>query len=211
MRASAARKGDPASMSSTRAHPAHDDTAARAYAPDMPPESTYTSGPSFEALVRDLATDVWRLCRHLGDAGSAEDLTQETFLRVHSALPGFRGDASVRTWVFSIARRVCADHVRRQRKERALTEIATREQTLLTEPDSTNEVSLWDLVARLSPDRRAAFVLTQIFGLSYDEAARVCDCAIGTIRSRVSRARADLISAQAADGFHPRLRTGTRT
>jgi RNA polymerase sigma-70 factor (ECF subfamily) len=52
------------------------------------------------------------------------------------------------------------------------------------------------MVAELPPDRRSAFVLTQVFGLSYEEAAEVCACPVGTIRSRVSRARGTLISAQ---------------
>ncbi len=161
--------------------------------------------PSFEELVELFTPDVWLLCRHLGDQASAEDLTQETFLRVFKALPGFRGESSPRTWVLAIARRVCADHVQRQRRDRLLTALAAREAAHATTPaDPAGERALWDLVARLPQERRAAFVLTQVFGLTYQEAAEVCDCAIGTIRSRVGRARADLIRAQEATGSAPR-------
>jgi len=147
----------------------------------------------FEELVADLTADVWLLCRHLGDASVAEDLTQETFLRAYRSLPGFRGECAPRTWVFSIARRVCADHVQRARRDRRLTAMAALDRGQVTEADRSGEVALWALVDGLAPDRRAAFVLTQVFGLSYEETAAVCDCAVGTVRSRVARARADLV------------------
>jgi len=136
--------------------------------------------PDFDQLVGELSADVWLLCRHLGDQQSAEDLTQETFLRVYKSLPRYRGDASPRTWVFSIARRVCVE-----------LEAASPH----TSRDNTSELALWDLVDGLEPDRRAAFVLTQIFGLPYAEAAEICACPVGTIRSRVARSRSDLIQA----------------
>lgn len=152
----------------------------------------------FEGLVRSLQTDVYSLCRHLGSAQAAEDLTQETFLRVYRSLPGFRGESSTRTWVLSIARRVCADHVARLARERTLlrrVEVARRTGQVVS-ADTADVLSVWDLIERLSPERRAAFVTTQILGLSYDEAAVVCDCPVGTIRSRVARARSELIGAQ---------------
>jgi RNA polymerase sigma-70 factor, ECF subfamily len=59
--------------------------------------------------------------------------------------------------------------------------------------DPSGDVTMADLVGQLEGDRRAAFVLTQVLGLSYAEAARVCDCPTGTIRSRVARARSELV------------------
>ena len=166
--------------------------------------------PPFEDLVRQLSSEVWLLCRHLGDRESAEDLTQETFLRVHTALPGFRGEASPRTWVFAIARRVCADHVRRQRRDRALLAKTAQDAAPGAHPDPAGAVTLWGLVADLSAERRTAFVLTQVFGLAYEEAATVCECPIGTIRSRVARARADLIAASdpTTNGYPERAALG---
>lgn len=64
----------------------------------------------------------------------------------------------------------------------------------MTVPDAAGEVAVADLLARLDPDRRAAFVLTQVIGLPYAEAAAVCECPVGTIRSRVARARENLIA-----------------
>lgn len=157
-----------------------------------------------ESVVRESYRDAWLLCRHLSDAQSADDLTQETFLRVQKALPGFRSDASVKTWVLSIARRTCADAIRRQNREHRKTsrlrdELWAGGATHV--PDVADSVSLWALVSQLEVERRAAFVLTQFFGLSYDEAAIVCDCPVGTIRSRIARARSDLIDAQAGDAL----------
>lgn len=144
-------------------------------------------------FVRATQVDVWRLCAHLGDPGETQDLAQETYLRAFRALPSFAGRATARTWLLSIARRVCADAVRqRQRRPRA-----DPTGTLPDVPaggDLGDGVALRRQVAALHPDRRDAFVLTQLVGLSYPEAAEVCGCPVGTIRSRVARAREDLVS-----------------
>jgi len=147
------------------------------------------------AFVRRTQPEVWRLCARLGDPDAVDDLTQEVYLRALPALAGFRGDASARTWLLQIARHVCADHVRRRTRRRALQERLTRraaaEEAVVD--DASGEVALDEAVALLTPDRRAAFVLTQVVGLSYAEAAEVCEVPVGTIRSRVARARADLL------------------
>jgi RNA polymerase sigma-70 factor (ECF subfamily) len=149
------------------------------------------------AFVRQTQADVWRLCARLGDAASADDLTQEVYLRALPSLERFRGDASVRTWLLQIARHVCADHVRAATRGRALRDRLAARQTsdagLLADP--TGAVELDAAVLELDPDRRAAFVLTQVIGLSYHEAAAVCEVPVGTIRSRVARARGDLLDA----------------
>ena len=144
-----------------------------------------------ERFVAVTAVDVWRLCAHLVDPDAADDLTQLTYERALGALPRFRGDASARTWLLTIARRVCADEirhrVRRRRAEKALHAVPPP-----TRADFTGHDALAALVRDLPGERREAFVLTQVVGLRYDEAATVLDCAVGTIRSRVARARAEL-------------------
>ena len=152
------------------------------------------------AFVRRTQPEVWRVCARLGDRADADDLTQEVYLRALPALARFRGDASARTWLLQIARHVCADHVRRSLAAAA--------------PCSTG----WCSGARSPGPRRpargrwiwrrrwprstrigaAAFVLTQVAGLSYAEAAEVCEVPVGTIRSRVARARGDLLDALTA-------------
>jgi RNA polymerase sigma-70 factor (ECF subfamily) len=145
------------------------------------------------SLVRAVQPDVWRLCAHLGDPDSADDLTQDVLVRAVGALPRFRAESSARTWVLAIARRACADDVRRRtRRRRALGRVGPDPEA---RPDHAGGVELDLLLAGLDPDRRAAFVLTQLIGLSYEAAADVCACPVGTIRSRVARARADLVQA----------------
>jgi RNA polymerase sigma-70 factor (ECF subfamily) len=140
-------------------------------------------------LVRATQPAVWRLCSVLGSPGTVDDLVQDTYLRALKALPTFRGDTLVQVWLLSIARRACADDVRRRQRARRLTDRLTRYVVPATVdmPDRLD-----DLVDDLQADRREAFILTQMLGLSYEEAAQVMDCPIGTIRSRVARARADL-------------------
>jgi RNA polymerase sigma-70 factor (ECF subfamily) len=145
-------------------------------------------------LVRRTQHAVWQVCAALGSEGEVEDLVQETYVRALGSLPSYRGDAPARVWLLSIARRVCADHVRRRQRRRRLLERVRRHAHVLDVP--APEV-VDDLLDVLDPDRHEAFVLTQLVGLSYEEAAEVVGCPIGTIRSRVARARADLLAALA--------------
>ena len=156
------------------------------------------------ALVRATQSDVWRLCAALGDRDSADDLTQETYLRAFGSLHRFEGRSSLRTWLLSIARRVCADAVRSRRRRRLTLVRDDADLEALSAAGQTGDAvddavargaGVTDLLARLDPDRREAFALTQLLGLSYADAAEVAGCPIGTIRSRVARARADLVDA----------------
>jgi len=142
-------------------------------------------------LVRRTQSTVWRACSALGTKGEEADLVQETYLRALRSLRTYRGDSSVTTWLLSIARHVCADDVRRRRRRRRLMDrltIQAREMHVPA-PEDFN-----DLLVRLDADRREALVLTQFVGLSYEEAAEILGCPVGTIRSRVSRARVELAS-----------------
>jgi RNA polymerase sigma-70 factor (ECF subfamily) len=137
-----------------------------------------------------------RMTRNPADA---EDLVQETYLRAIPALAHYRGDAPVMPWLLAIARRVCADHVRRQQRQRRLIDrlgsFAVRDNAAGDNGGGASDAGLRELLASLTPDRREAFVLTQELGMSYEEAALVVGCPVGTIRSRVSRARSDLLQA----------------
>jgi RNA polymerase sigma-70 factor (ECF subfamily) len=108
------------------------------------------------------------------------------------ALPGFRGQASGRTWLLAIARHAVTDSIRTVYRREGLRD---RIRPIPSESDPAEGVVMRAAVDDLEADRRAAFVLTQVLGLSYAEAAEVCEVAVGTIRSRVARARDDLITA----------------
>jgi RNA polymerase sigma-70 factor (ECF subfamily) len=148
------------------------------------------------AFVRRTQAEVWRFCAALVDPGAADDLTQETYLRAFKALPGFEGRSTVRTWLLGIARRACADHLRAVVRRRRLdARLAAQAWTDVPMPDPAGRLGTADLLRALSDERRTAFVLTQVVGLSYAEAAVVEEVPVGTIRSRVARARAELVAA----------------
>jgi RNA polymerase sigma-70 factor (ECF subfamily) len=153
---------------------------------------------ALDDFIRATQRDVSRAVAFLADPGSAEDLTQETYLRAIGALPRFAGRSSARTWLLSIARRVVVDQVRRN-QARPRTTAQVDLEGLLDSPRSAarfeDVVEVRLLLDGLDPDRRDALILTQVLGLSYDEAAEVCGCPLGTIRSRVARARDDLVAA----------------
>jgi len=154
-------------------------------------------------LVRQTQGDVWRLCAYLVDPAAADDLTQDTYLRAIGSLGKFRGDAPVRVWLLSIARRACAAEVAARSRERRLAiRLAALPEGGLGQPPSAPDAQVVadDLMAALDPDRRAAFALTQMLGCSYAEAAVICGCPVGTIRSRVARAREDLDAATSGAG-----------
>ena len=146
------------------------------------------------AFVRACQGDVWRLCAHLGSTRDAEDLTQETFARAFGSLHRFAGRSSARTWLLSIARRVCADAIRNRRPSTPVADLEPPGRAA----DPADTVSLRLLLDSVDVPFREAFVLTQVLGLSYAEAALVEDVPVGTIRSRVARAREELVTAVAA-------------
>jgi RNA polymerase sigma-70 factor (ECF subfamily) len=148
------------------------------------------------AFVRATQADLWRFVAALTEPAAADDLTQETYLRAFRALPAFQARASARTWLLGIARRTCADHIRaavrgRRLLRRAAT-LAAGERAPADHP--SGGVGATELLNRLAPAQREAFVLTQLLGLSYEETARTLEVPIGTVRSRVARARGELIA-----------------
>ena len=159
-------------------------------------------------LVQRTQADIWRFCAHLRGREHADDFTQETYSRAIASLHRFRGESDVRSWLLTIARRVCADHVRAEIRRRNL---LGRLRPVSETHEPTNSVELWGVIGSLHGERREAFVLTQVLGLSYEEAAAVCDCPIGTIRSRVARARAELISQMGAATASDEARSAERS
>lgn len=151
-------------------------------------------------FVRRSQADVWRLCAHLGSPADAEDLAQETFARAFGSLHRFAGRSSARTWLLSIARRVCADAIRYRKPVSPVTDV----QPAGRAADPADTVSLRMLLDGLEAPFREAFVLTQLLGLSYPEAAEVLGCPVGTIRSRVARAR-DALVAGLGEGYRRRF------
>ncbi|WP_020666880.1 RNA polymerase sigma factor SigC [Amycolatopsis nigrescens] len=155
---------------------------------------------ALEDWVRATQADVWRFVAHLADVSSADDLTQETYLRAFGSLRRFAGRSSSRTWLLSIARRVVVDSIRSASARPRISGDADWESVVERRNEQRTGgfedlVELRLLLSGLDSDRREVLVLTQVLGLSYQEAADVCGCPVGTIRSRVARARQDLLDA----------------
>ncbi|MFD7490871.1 sigma-70 family RNA polymerase sigma factor [Streptomyces sp. NPDC059832] len=158
-----------------------------------------------DLFVRALHHDVWRYVAYLSaDRQAADDLTQEVFLRALAALPRFQGRSSARTWLLSIARRTVVDSLRYAATRPRLSDRDdwqaeaehAQPQGL---PGFEDGVALAELLAAIPDERKDAFVLTQLLGLPYAEAAEAIGCPIGTVRSRVARARASLIALLRGD------------
>ena len=109
---------------------------------------------AFAAVVRRAQADVWRYCAHLVGRDDADDLTQETFVRVVRALPAFRGEATARTWLLAIARRACADAVRRNVRVRRRDAAAGSSAADLVAPDASPHAIVDSLLAELDADQR---------------------------------------------------------
>ncbi|QQM39280.1 sigma-70 family RNA polymerase sigma factor [Streptomyces liliifuscus] len=159
-----------------------------------------------ERFVRATHRDVWRFVAHLsGDVHGADDLTQETFLRALTALPGFSARSSARSWLLAIARRTVADRFRTAATRPRMSDTgdwqtaAERAQPRGL-PGFDEGVALLDLLETLDAPRREAFVLTQLAGLPYADAASAVGCPVGTVRSRVARARESVTALLEAAG-----------
>lgn len=152
---------------------------------------------ALERFVREVQKDVWRFAAYLTRPEYSDDLAQEALLRVIKNLHRWeRGP--VLTWVLGVTRNVCREDIRR-RTNRRTSPVA--EPLVAPLPDPTGAVDTMQLLRSLPEPQREAIVLTQLIGLPYAEAARIADCPVGTIRSRVARARSALIEAIDGDAI----------
>ncbi|MEV5350441.1 sigma-70 family RNA polymerase sigma factor [Streptomyces achromogenes] len=151
-----------------------------------------------ENFIRSLQRDVRRFVAHLSaDPQSADDLAQDTFLRALGSLHRFEGRSSARVWLLSIARRAVIDSYRYASARPRLADVddwqnAAESVQERGVPGFDDGIALTELLEALPAERREAFVLTQLVGVPYAEAARLSGCPVGTVRSRVARARATL-------------------
>lgn len=152
-----------------------------------------------EKFVGALHRDVRRFVAYLSaDPQAADDLAQDTFLRALGSLHRFEGRSSARVWLLSIARRAVIDNYRYASVRPRLADVddwqdaAERAQERGL-PGFDDGIALAELLSALPAERREAFVLTRLVGLPYAEAAELSGCPVGTVRSRVARARAALV------------------
>jgi RNA polymerase sigma-70 factor (ECF subfamily) len=147
---------------------------------------------AFEQIVRDHQQHVWRFLRRLlGDDTVAEDVAQETFLRMYRRLPGFGFQSTFSTWIFQIARNAGIDELRARRRRERLVDAVPRPPAT-TSPPGEARVELAAALASLPVDLREALLLVEVLGLRYTEVATVLAVPVGTVKSRVFTARVRL-------------------
>lgn len=164
---------------------------------------------AFEQLIRAYEKKVYAIAfRMLGNPQDAEDLAQEAFVRLYSSLKGFHGECALSTWIYRIITNLCIDELRRSRKEPALYSVDAPVQGTGGEmerqvPDRSpgpEEVveraelqeAVREGILSLSPEHRAMIVLRDVNGLSYEEIGETLGLNVGTVKSRLWRARQEL-------------------
>ena len=166
-------------------------------------EAQQGSCSAFEQLVRPHYAAVRRIafafCRRRADA---DDLAQEALLKAYRSLHSFRG-GSLSAWLYAVTRSVCHDWYRHRKVRAHLNSTELDEPQHADDSDGPAELlsakseseALWDAIRELDPKFRIPLVLFDIEGLSYEEIARIERTPVGTIRSRLSRARKQLLDA----------------
>ncbi|HUG83179.1 MAG TPA: sigma-70 family RNA polymerase sigma factor [Euzebya sp.] len=154
---------------------------------------------AFAELVRRAQPHLWRFLVHLvSDHDVAADLVQDTLVSAHRALPGFRFESSLSTWLLRIARNAATDHHRRSARQERLAARAA-EVARSSVPDISDAAEVRAAIAALPLHLREVFVLVEVFGLRYREAAEVLDVPEGTVKSRMFNARRQLVAWFTAD------------
>lgn len=159
---------------------------------------------AFDVLVQKYQQKVVNLIsRFVSDHSECYDVAQETFIKAYRALPNFRGDSQFYTWLYRIAANTAKNHLASQSRktpsyavdvddaehfagESGLKEFTNPENLLLTDEIKH---TIYSAIEALPDDLKSAITLREIEGLSYEEIASVMDCPIGTVRSRIFRAR----------------------
>src|SRR5438874_7372799 len=143
-----------------------------------------------------------------GNVDRADDLVQETLLRAMANIDSFQPGTNMSAWLFTILRNLFRSEYRKRRREVEDTDGSYAE-SLKSHPEQQSRVEFEEFrvaLAKLPPDQREALILVGASGFSYEEAATICDCAVGTIKSRVNRARtrlSGLLSINGTDDFGP--------
>jgi RNA polymerase sigma-70 factor, ECF subfamily len=143
-----------------------------------------------------------------GNVDRADDLVQETVLRALANIDSFQPGTNMPAWLFTILRNLFRSEYRKRRRE---VEDATGmyAESMKSQPEQASRLEFEELrlaLAQLPDDQREAVILVGASGFSYEEAAAICECAVGTIKSRVNRARnrlAELMSIEGLDDFGP--------
>ncbi len=177
---------------------------SRAAAASPTPEDDNVSDKQFKTLLAGVIPHLRAYGRSLsGNPDLADDLTQDTMVKAWASRDRFERGTSIKAWTFVILRNTFLSQMRRNKFRGEYDEVAV-ERSLATpavQEDSGEMADLQRGLMELPQDQREALILVGAGGLSYEEAATICDCALGTMKSRVSRARAALEEIMARGQF----------
>jgi RNA polymerase sigma-70 factor (ECF subfamily) len=149
-----------------------------------------------------------------GNVDRADDLVQETLLRAIANIDSFQPGTNMSAWLFTILRNLFRSEYRKRRREVEDADGSYAE-TLKTQPEQTSRIEFQEFrvaLNKLPDDQREALILVGASGFSYEEAAEICGCAVGTIKSRVNRARtrlSHLLAIDTTEDFGPDVTTRT--
>ena len=160
---------------------------------------------AFEVLYNQYLKRVYNIAwRMMGNGSDAEDVAQEVMLKAWRALPSFKLGSAFGTWLYRIAINACSDELRRSKTKTVSMEemqaVGRELESAGFEESCDTGGSIAAAIARLGEDYRAALVLRDVEGYAYEEIAAILRCPIGTVRSRISRAREQMRSLLYADG-----------
>lgn len=165
---------------------------------------------AFEQLVEKYQQKVYSLAfRYMGNEEDASDMSQEAFLKSYKSLRNFKGDSTFGTWLYRITTNVCLDELRRRKRryqhfnilsidepvatsdgdevEKEIADSAPLQDTIIDRKEFSSYINA--MLDQMKPEYRAVIILRDIMDFSYEEIAQVLDCSIGTVKSRINRAR----------------------
>ncbi len=158
---------------------------------------------AFDPTARELAKSILDfLQRYVGDRSTAEDLLQETLIRMDRGLASFEGRSSLKTWAFSIASRVAADYLRHPDRRMSLVDLEAVDEVADPAPDAGERLVIGEMndcirktIDSLPDSYRTALILHDLEGMTADDIAEIADCSLATAKIRIHRARQRLKQA----------------
>lgn len=170
---------------------------------------------AFEQLISKYEKKIYTIAyRFMGNHEDASDLAQEAMLKAYRSMAKFRGDASFKTWLYHITANVCRDELRKRSKRQ---EVSLDQPLVFEDGEAPRQTADWSavpedlyeskemqeylgkLIRGLTDEYRMVIVMRELQGLSYEEIAMKLDCSLGTVKSRLSRARKALKDKITAD------------
>lgn len=159
--------------------------------------------PGFQNIASDLAQPLLRyLERYVGDLAVAQDLSQETLMRMYKGFESFAGRSSIKTWAFSIANRVAADYLRHPDRRMRIVELDEVAEPADPERAVDEEMVVGEMndcirnvIDSLPETYRSALILHDLQGLSAEQTAEICECSVATAKIGIHRARLRLKEA----------------